>query len=138
MTMTTRPPTFPRTQALRSMLESERERLAQAARSTRHAVRDDADDEAGVVADVAERSDADMRADVDLALLALRSEMMQEIDRALGQLDEGTYGRCVDCGAEIAPNRLRALPAAGRCRSCEEAHEAASERQASTSTGWLS
>lgn len=136
--MTTRPTTFSRTQALRSMLESQRERLAQAARTTRHAVRDDADDDAGVVADIAEQSDADMRADVDLALLALRTEMVQEIDRALGQLDEGTYGRCIDCGAGIAPNRLTALPAAGRCRYCEEAREAVGERKAPTSTRWLS
>jgi DnaK suppressor protein len=38
-----------------------------------------------------------------------------DVDRALGKLDEGTYGSCDVCGETIAPARLEAMPWAVRC-----------------------
>jgi DnaK suppressor protein len=38
-----------------------------------------------------------------------------DVDRALGKLDEGTYGSCDVCGEPIAPARLEAMPWAVRC-----------------------
>jgi DnaK suppressor protein len=40
---------------------------------------------------------------------------MEEIERALEKLDEGTYGVCDDCGEPIAPERLDAIPWAAVC-----------------------
>ncbi len=37
------------------------------------------------------------------------------IDAALARMDAGTYGVCIDCEEEIAPERLEALPYAIRC-----------------------
>jgi len=45
--------------------------------------------------------------------------------RALAKLDEGTYGNCDACGAQIAPARLQAMPDSVLCVAC-----AASERRA--------
>ena len=44
----------------------------------------------------------------------LRSEL-DEVERALTRLDEGTYGTCETCGEEIPPARLEAKPAARFC-----------------------
>ena len=44
--------------------------------------------------------------------------------RALVKLDEGSYGLCDSCGAEIAPGRLRAIPDGVLCLAC-----AASQRR---------
>lgn len=44
----------------------------------------------------------------------LRSEL-EEVERALAKLDDGTYGRCETCGEPIAPARLEAMPAARHC-----------------------
>jgi RNA polymerase-binding transcription factor DksA len=44
----------------------------------------------------------------------LRAEL-DEVERALGKLDEGTYGRCEVCGEEIASARLEAMPATRFC-----------------------
>ena len=44
----------------------------------------------------------------------LRNEL-DEVDRALAKLDEGTYGRCEECGAAIAEARLEAMPATRFC-----------------------
>jgi DnaK suppressor protein len=51
-----------------------------------------------------------------------RREVMQ-IDAALGRMDEGEYGECIDCGQEIPIERLRALPFTLRCQEDEEQRE---------------
>lgn len=43
---------------------------------------------------------------------------------ALRRLQEGTYGECVDCGEEIDPRRLKALPATPYCTACQAIAEA--------------
>ena len=52
------------------------------------------------------------------ALAASLRETLGEVEHALGKLDEGTYGRCEGCGAEIHPARLEAKPAARLCMDC--------------------
>ena len=41
--------------------------------------------------------------------------VMADVDRALGKLDEGSYGTCDVCGEPIAEGRLEALPWATQC-----------------------
>jgi DnaK suppressor protein len=53
------------------------------------------------------------------------SRMAQEVDRALERLRSGSYGRCLECGEPIAPERLEALPWVATCVSCA-ARDAAS------------
>ena len=43
---------------------------------------------------------------------------VHQIQGALRRIAEGTYGVCVQCGADIDPKRLEALPIATRCISC--------------------
>jgi RNA polymerase-binding transcription factor DksA len=47
-----------------------------------------------------------------------------DLQGALERIRIGIYGRCLDCGQAIAPNRLKALPEASFCFSCETRHEA--------------
>jgi RNA polymerase-binding transcription factor DksA len=44
----------------------------------------------------------------------LRAEL-DEVERALAKLDDGTYGRCEVCGGPIAEARLEAMPATRFC-----------------------
>ncbi len=83
---------------------------------------------AGVV-DAEETSVADIQEDIELALIQMKAETLTRINEALGRLEENTYGRCNECGQEISPQRLRALPFAIRCKDCEEARERAMERE---------
>lgn len=41
-----------------------------------------------------------------------------DVDRALADLEAGTYGICVDCRQEIPAERLEARPATRRCVDC--------------------
>ena len=55
------------------------------------------------------------------ALEALENSEIDEIRQiqgALKRIAEGTYGFCAQCGADIDPKRLEALPTATRCISC--------------------
>ncbi|HET7236329.1 MAG TPA: TraR/DksA C4-type zinc finger protein [Actinomycetota bacterium] len=40
---------------------------------------------------------------------------LADVERALGKLDDGTYGACDVCGGPIGDERLEALPWAVRC-----------------------
>lgn len=42
------------------------------------------------------------------------------IDDALARMDEGTYGVCIDCGAQIPEARLEARPLSVRCVACAQ------------------
>ena len=42
----------------------------------------------------------------------------ERVERALAKLDEGTYGTCDECGAEIAAGRLNAAPESALCIEC--------------------
>jgi len=50
------------------------------------------------------------------------------IEDALQRVEQGGYGLCEDCGEEIAPARLHAVPTAVLCVDCQSAREAKSKR----------
>ena len=43
---------------------------------------------------------------------------LAQINRALAQLDQGSYGLCSRCGKPIDIRRLQALPYSDRCITC--------------------
>src|SRR5262245_39443047 len=43
---------------------------------------------------------------------------IRQIDGALKRIAEGTYGICSQCGGDIDPKRLKAMPTATKCISC--------------------
>jgi DnaK suppressor protein len=75
------------------------------------------------VRDDLEHSDAAMQGDIELALLQMQAATLTRIDEALLRLDAGKYGLCFECDTQIAERRLRALPFAVRCHSCEGRRE---------------
>ncbi len=46
---------------------------------------------------------------------------LRQIDAALKRVDEGEYGYCVTCGAEIDAERLEIVPATPFCKTCAAA-----------------
>lgn len=45
------------------------------------------------------------------------------IDDALRRIEDGTYGKCVNCGAPIPEERLEAMPWATLCIDCKRREE---------------
>jgi DnaK suppressor protein len=67
---------------------------------------------------------AEAATDAELRERELRAQLMwrereARLRAALAAIDAGTYGICVDCGAEIPEGRLRALPDSVRCVPCQ-------------------
>lgn len=59
----------------------------------------------------------EQRSEILAQIDAARSRV-QLIDRALEQMDEGTYGVCEDCGQPIQPARLEVRPLSVKCVDC--------------------
>ncbi|HVE97785.1 MAG TPA: TraR/DksA C4-type zinc finger protein [Mycobacteriales bacterium] len=57
------------------------------------------------------------------ALLSVVEQQRDEVRRALARLDDGTYGSCTDCGADLPDERLDARPEAARCITCQSTME---------------
>jgi YteA family regulatory protein len=62
----------------------------------------------------------------DLALRDAVKIRLQEIDRALRAIDDGSYGVCAACGHDIPVERLDAYPLTTLCVECKRAQEAQS------------
>ena len=78
--------------------------------------------------DQGEASELESQDELEFALLQMKTETVNQLDAALRRLEEGTYGRCCECGDDIGEARLRALPFAVRCKDCEELRELAEAR----------
>jgi RNA polymerase-binding protein DksA len=62
-------------------------------------------------------------ADRENALLEAADDQRVQIREALQRIDAGTYGTCVDCGAQISDARLSVRPEAARCVECQAKFE---------------
>ena len=65
----------------------------------------------------------DLEREMGISLQEMRNRERQLIDDALDSLDEGTYGMCADCEAELSEKRLHALPFARLCVECQSKRE---------------
>jgi RNA polymerase-binding protein DksA len=53
--------------------------------------------------------------EIDYTLEENSSNVLREIDAALGRIEAGTYGTCQSCGKPVEPERLEYLPWATLC-----------------------
>jgi DnaK suppressor protein len=61
--------------------------------------------------------------DKERVVLVSEQVLLTEVQDALKRIENGTYGRCVDCGRPIPEKRLEAIPWAARCAQDEEKWE---------------
>jgi DnaK suppressor protein len=54
--------------------------------------------------------------------------LLKKIDKALGKIEEKTYGECESCGEDIAVARLEARPVAELCIDCKTEQESVERR----------
>ena len=109
-----------RNRTLRDILLGRRRELQE---DVQRRIREGRADGTNDVGDEFERTSADVSDDVEFALIQMKAETMRRVEEALGRLEAGDYGCCFECAGEISETRLRALPFAVRCRTCEERRE---------------
>ena len=71
---------------------------------------------------------ADMSADtydreVSMNIVSNEQEILYQIDDALKRLDDGSFGVCQQCSQPISMSRLKAVPYASLCISCQRSKE---------------
>ncbi len=81
------------------------------------------------IGDEGDRADSERTQEVSVLLSVRDKEKLLAIDEALDKIQEGTFGECEECGEEIGAGRLKAMPLAKLCVSCqsqlekEQAHQ---------------
>ena len=74
---------------------------------------------AGYPQDSADAGASLSEADRTEAVLDSARGQRDEVVAALARIDDGSYGRCTDCGQGIPEGRLEARPDAARCVNCQ-------------------
>ena len=78
---------------------------------------------AGEAPDAGDEALASLVADTKVAEASRDLRELRELEAALARIKDGTYGTCIDCGAEIPFERLRANPGAVRDVNCQTIYE---------------
>ncbi|WP_127480414.1 TraR/DksA family transcriptional regulator [Nocardioides pantholopis] len=81
----------------------------------------DAGDGAGQ--DQADVGSTTFERDHELHVLTSERDKVAQIDRALGRIEDGTYGACETCDQAIGKMRLMAFPRATLCLTCKQREE---------------
>ncbi len=67
------------------------------------------------IEDIAQDATEDI---VNQSLLSIHRDILEKIENALYRIKDGTYGRCLLCGAEISQAELEKEPWAEHCVVC--------------------
>lgn len=65
------------------------------------------------------------RDEVTSQLVEIESRELEQLERAIKQIERGNYGQCEACSKRIPVSRLNALPYSTLCISCQRDMEAA-------------
>ena len=115
---------------VRQVLESRLKRAAPT-RGTRDSIRiDQLADPIDMTQQAAEREITVQNLDRDTALA-------RRLRSAIDRIDAGLYGICLHCEEEIAAKRLKALPWAELCISCQEEADGRTRAGAPTNSAYL-
>jgi DnaK suppressor protein len=67
-----------------------------------------------------DRLQQQLNREVAIRNLDRESKLLKEVEAALKRIEEGTFGVCLRCEEDIPEKRLKALPWAAYCVSCQE------------------
>jgi len=98
------------------LLEETREDVERARQETYGAL-------AGPVTDSGDQATADLLTDLGQAEISRDLREVKDLEAALARIDQGTFGKCIECGAEISFKRLAVHPVAARCAACQRIDE---------------
>jgi DnaK suppressor protein len=109
-----------RYQALRQRLQNQRDEILNMYKQDLRAGQESADDG---TEDIVDRANNAYNRELMFSLSDTERNTLLQIENALRRMDDGTYGRCSNCGQNIALPRLEALPWARFCVDCQELAE---------------
>ena len=75
------------------------------------------------IGDIIDQAGDERERELSLLLSGRDKEKLHAINEALEKLREGTYGICEECGDKIGPGRIKVMPLAKLCVSCQAKFE---------------
>lgn len=72
------------------------------------------------VADDFERLQQQLNREVAISNIDRQSKLLKDVQAAILRIADGTFGMCLECDEPIAEKRLKAVPWARYCVSCQE------------------
>jgi DnaK suppressor protein len=106
--------------ALRARLQGDTTQMADGA------LNKDYSQTTGMPTDMADVGSDNFERELTLGLLGSDNDVIEQIDRALKRIEDGSFGQCEECREQIPKKRLDAIPYAARCVQCasqlEEGH----------------
>lgn len=106
--------------ALRARLQIQRDEIVSMYKQDLRAGQESTDDG---TEDIVDRANNAYNRELMFSLSDAERNTLLQIENALRRMEEGGYGRCANCGQNIAVPRLEALPWARFCVDCQELAE---------------
>ena len=75
------------------------------------------------IGDLVDQAGDERDREMALLLTGRDKEKLQAINEALEKIREGSYGVCEECGDKIGPGRLKVMPLAKYCVTCQSRQE---------------
>ena len=72
---------------------------------------------------MAELGSGNFDQELTLSLLGGERNALAQIEAAIKRIEDGSYGRCEECGRKIPKTRLEAIPYAAQCVRCASEEE---------------
>lgn len=91
---------------------------------TKKSQRDASGDLSGYTLHMADMATDHYDREFSLGIASAEQNIIYEIDEALKRIQDGSYGVCFTCDKKISKKRLKAVPYAKHCVSCQQKEEA--------------
>ena len=108
-------------EGLRAELGQELQQLAEG--NLNRSNRDAAGDLSGYSYHMADVGTDNFGREIELNIASSGNERLRMIEEALERVEEGSFGKCLSCGAEIHVDRLKVIPYTRLCINCARESE---------------
>ena len=104
----------------RKLLQEKKTSLLAELAKTRHAEEETTEES---TQDIADKAVSSYTREFLYSLNDAERSTVQQIDQALGRIEDGTYGLCLNCGTPMNEKRLSAIHWSRHCVECQELAE---------------
>jgi DnaK suppressor protein len=104
----------------RKLLQEKKTSLLAELAKTRHAEEETTEES---TQDIADKAVSSYTREFLYSLNDAERSTVQQIDQALGRIEDGTYGLCLNCGTPMNERRLSAIHWSRHCVACQELAE---------------
>ena len=108
-----------------AMLQHRRNEITGQVNHLEQDLREEIADNQNIPGDMADHGSGELSQHLSVTLMENDRIELERIERAIGRIEEGSYGACEVCSKTIPMPRLKAIPWATKCISCQSRFEGA-------------